>query len=302
MEDEDKVSLGEVISGLPVQGTSHLEFSNEEEGAEAGKEAGTEKGSAEQEEVLDLEEFSKRNSQINVKVLIAGEERLLSPDEAVRYHQKHAGLEKTTERKMQEASRLLKEVQDTATRIQTEIAGRKEAPAEDSDDPKVFVKNIANAEIDAAVNPKLQKLEGMISDLTSLLEPELAEASKKKAKSILKANKIDADFDKYDEAIMGLFESKAGRELTEAEIAKIPASTWVQGYLLASHGQAPEAKPLSHDKTKEKVKVVVGPGGGGGNSGASNEPMSQLMKQARETDDWSKVLLSRGVKPATAGG
>ena len=294
--DDDQVDLGTLEPRLPVQDKAPLLPT--EAGSEAGTEAGAEKASEEGEEVLDLEEFSKRNSKVKVKVLIAGEEKLLSPDEAVRYHQKHAGLERTTERKMQEASRLLKEVQDTATRIQTEIAGKKEAPVEDPDDPKVFVKNIASAEIDAAVSPKLQKLEGMISDLTSLLEPELAEASKKKAKSILKANKIEADFDEYNDQIMGLFEAKAGRELSETEIAKIPASTWVQGYLLVSHGKPAEAKPNADVREREKIKVVVSPGATrAGGSPADNEPLSKMMREARDTDDWSKVLRNRGVKP-----
>ena len=104
--DKDKPAVDP--NALPVEGMGHL-FPENKEGEEKkepepGAVAASEKADdIPQEEVLDMEAFSAKFGNTKVKVQIAGEEHLLSPSEAIKFQQKNQGLEKTADRKIQEA-------------------------------------------------------------------------------------------------------------------------------------------------------------------------------------------------------
>lgn len=314
MAKDDQVETGELETGLPIEGMSQLFSEGEEEekkGAEQVATAGTEG-----EEILSMEDLASKLGNIKVKVSIAGEERIISLPDAIKYQQKHAGLERTSERKTQELSRLLNELRGETERIKGQINSTATKPVEQEnlEDPEVFVKHHARSVLQE-LNPKLEALEQAVSGLTSLVEPVVSEAQKKKAVSLIRVNEeaafgeartSTADFDTYHDKMVSLLERRSGKELTEEEVSKVPAGIWAQAYLVVSREPKPaalETSPTNRGEDKKKVLSSAGgytPGGGGGSSGG--QTISKLMREAKETGDYTKVLAMRGVKPASPGG
>lgn len=301
MADQD------LSGGLPIQGASHL-FQEGEEATqpEPGKEeaAPSEKAA----ETMTLEELEEALKGVKVPVQIAGEEVLVSPVEAIRYQQKNAGLEKTIQRQMQETRRLAEDARRTAesARVYQETAvqpGKTEEPA-DPDDPNVFVQQGARKFHEEIVQPKLDKLEQALINLANTLQPEIEESNQKTAKAHLGRNRVigftPEDFDSRRDAMIALFEQRAGRTVTARELAAIGPQHWVQAYLIVSRTPAPEKKPPPEPRPRE---VTVPPGGGGGGGGSRERAgsNSKEFQKAQETGDWSGYLKLRGVRPGTSG-
>lgn len=319
MADDDRVDTGQLETGLPIQGMSHL-FADEEQDAGAsgapGSDAASTPANAQAEEVLDLDEFNRQFGNKKVKVKIAGEERILTPDEAFRFHQRYSGLERTTERKAQEASRVLDEIRQTASRIQADVSrqpapGAQPAAPADPDDPTAFVRKHNQEFFDSTVKPHLERLERLITGMGTVLQPVIAEGQKKAAVRVLVKNGVNVkadEFETYHDKMVSHIESVTGRTLTDEDVSAIPAGTWAQAYLVVTHGQGAKAngaEPAPPARPAPQPRAVVTPAGGGASAGGGREPgetMSKLMKDARASGDWTKVLAARGVKPRPPGG
>ena len=269
-------------------------------------------GQDEQEDILTLEEMKQRFPKLKVKMSVAGEEKILAPEELGQHYQLTHGRERTIEQRNAESARL----QDELRQLRAEILGMRgtveqskvETPPADQDDPGVFVDTRATSLIDTKVTPQIAALNRKVDALLEAVEPTIEDSQIKRAKMILSKQGIDiSGFDKYRQTRLKTIAAEVGRDLTPKEIANVSGERWVIDYSLAvasgrvkpkeaeTEEEAPEKPP-----TRRTVKVTtVGAGGGSGGGGYKPPTGStdQSLEDAKRTGNFAPHLLRKGIRP-----
>lgn len=304
---------------IDIKGTEGLNFKGFKKPGQAGEEAadkrppaGTGEGE-ENEEILTLEEMKERFPKLRVKIAVAGEEKILAPEELGQHYQLTHGRERTIEQRNQESARLQEETRRLhAEALEMRGDGKKKADDEsptDPDDPVVLIDGRVIGVIDAKVTPQMEALSRKVDALIEAVEPTIEDAQAKKAKSILTQRGIDdAGFDDYRQTALDEIGQRLGRELTAAEVAKIPGKWFADQFttaVAAGHIKPKVAKKAAEELPeggKRTVKVTtVGAGGGSGGggfrppTGSEDQSFKRFVSGTRE--DRASHLIKKGIRP-----
>lgn len=298
--DPTNIEPGQVEFPLPIHGSEGLDFTQE---GEEGKAPAPGKKNGAEDEPLSLEEFNKRFGGAKVKLLIGGEEKIVSPDEAFRFQQKYAGLEKNIEREKQETARRLNEIERKVNSVEPPKVT--EPAKQDPNDPGFFVDTRVKGFFDGEVTPKLTALEQKLNLLLSLQEPEMEDRNAKVAKTaIRKQYGVDpTDFDALKPKMREWVEQRLGRALTGQDV--IGPGDYASAYTgLKLAGvtvvKEPEKQP---ERVVEQKRIVVMPDNTQRTPRLTPEEsitQNNAVLNAVKNDRVADLLLQRGVRPQSS--